>query len=284
MVSNDGALRIPRVPDHLVVVGAGVIGLELGSVWRRLGARVTVLELAPSILPGFDADMIKEAEKVFRQQGLDLRTAVRVTGARASGERITVEYEKDGGVDERIDADHVLVAVGRRPSLQGIDAAALGLGLGARGEILVDDQMRTNLPHVYAIGDAVGGKLLAHKAEEEGVVAAEVIAGHSSRMHYRTMRDFDDFAGLVRVDVGHVAVGDQQVAVGGERKAERAVQMSLVAEENSTRPLDVVQMARPMDRVDQVVHGRIDEQRVGFGLYARPVGPTKNAAGSGRCP
>jgi dihydrolipoamide dehydrogenase len=100
---------------------------------------------------------------------------------------VTVEYQRDGGIDERIDADHVLVAVGRRPSLQGIDAAALGLGLGARGEILVDDQMRTNLPHVYAIGDAVGGKLLAHKAEEEGVVAAEVIAGKPSRMHYRSM-------------------------------------------------------------------------------------------------
>ena len=187
VVSNDGALRIPRVPDRLVVIGAGVIGLELGSVWRRLGAQVTVLELAPSILPGFDADVIKESEKIFRQQGLELRTGVRVTGARITGERVTVEYQRDGGTDERIDADHVLVAVGRRPSLQGIDAAALGLGLGARGEILVDDQMRTNLPHVYAIGDAVGGKLLAHKAEEEGVVAAEVIAGHPSRMHYRSI-------------------------------------------------------------------------------------------------
>jgi dihydrolipoyl dehydrogenase len=187
VVSNDGALRIPRVPDRLVVIGAGVIGLELGSVWRRLGAQVTVLELAPSILPGFDADVIKESEKTFRQQGLELRTGVRVTGARVTGERVTVEYQRDGGTDERVDADHVLVAVGRRPSLQGIDAAALGLGIGARGEILVDDQMRTNLPHVYAIGDAVGGKLLAHKAEEEGVVAAEVIAGHPSRMHYRSI-------------------------------------------------------------------------------------------------
>jgi dihydrolipoamide dehydrogenase len=187
VVSNDGALRIPRVPDRLVVIGAGVIGLELGSVWRRLGAQVTVLELAPSILPGFDADVIKESEKIFRQQGLELRTGVRVTGARVTGDRVAVEYQRDGGTDERVDADHVLVAVGRRPSLHGIDAAALGLGIGARGEILVDDQMRTNLPHVYAIGDAVGGKLLAHKAEEEGVVAAEVIAGHPSRMHYRSI-------------------------------------------------------------------------------------------------
>ena len=187
VLSNDGALRIPQVPDHLIVIGAGVIGLELGSVWRRLGARVTVLELAPTILPGFDADVIKDAEKVFRQQGLDLRTGVRVTGARIDGQRVAVEFQKDGGASERLDADHVLVAVGRKPSLQGVDAAALGLGLGKRGEVLVDDQMRTNLAHVYAIGDAVGGKMLAHKAEEEGVVAAEVIAGQPSRMHYRSI-------------------------------------------------------------------------------------------------
>ena len=187
VLSNDGALRIPQVPERLVVIGAGVIGLELGSVWRRLGARVTVLELAPTLLPGFDADVIKEAEKLFRQQGLDVRTSVRVTGARIDAQRVTIDYQTDGGASQGIDADHVLVAVGRRPSLQGVDAAALGLGLGPRGEILVDDQMRTNLPHVYAIGDAVGGKLLAHKAEEEGVVAAEVIAGQPSRMHYRTI-------------------------------------------------------------------------------------------------
>jgi dihydrolipoyl dehydrogenase len=187
VLSNVGALRIPGVPEHLVVIGAGVIGLELGSVWRRLGARVTVLELAPTILPGYDADVIKTTDKIFRQQGMDLRTAVRVTGARRDGGHVAIDYQTDGGATAHLDSDYVLVAVGRRPSLAGIDAARLGLQLGPSGEILVDDQMRTNLPRVFAIGDAVGGKLLAHKAQEEGVVAAEVIAGQPSRMHYRSI-------------------------------------------------------------------------------------------------
>jgi dihydrolipoamide dehydrogenase len=187
VLSNVGALRIPEVPEHLIVIGAGAVGLELGSVWRRLGARVTVLELAPSILPGYDADVVREMEKVFRQQGLDLHTGVRVMGGAREPARVTVESQRDAGSTERIEGDYVLVSIGRRPSLGGIDAAALGLQLGPRGEVLVDDQMRTNLPHVYAIGDAVGGKLLAHKAEEEGVVAVEVIAGQPSRMEYRSI-------------------------------------------------------------------------------------------------
>jgi dihydrolipoamide dehydrogenase len=182
VLSNTGALKIPRVPDHLIVIGGGVIGLELGSVWRRLGARVTILELAPSILPGFDADVIKEAEKVFKKQGLTLRTGVTVTGARRSGDRVILNIG-----DETIEGDHVLVSVGRRPSLSGIDAQTLGLDLGRRGEIMVDPQMRTNLPNVYAIGDATGGKLLAHKAQDEGVVAVETIAGHPAAMNYRVV-------------------------------------------------------------------------------------------------
>ena len=186
VLSNAGALRIPAVPRHLVVIGGGVIGLELGSVWRRLGARVTVVELAPTILPGNDADIIKEADKIFRKQGLELRTGTTVTGASRDGHLVRVEIEKDGAT-ETLEADYVLVSVGRRPSLPGVDAAALGLELGRRGEIVVDHQMRTNLPNVFAIGDAVGGKLLAHKAEEEGVIAAEVIAGKPVEMHYRSM-------------------------------------------------------------------------------------------------
>ncbi len=191
VLSNIGALRIPEVPDHLVVIGGGVIGLELGSVWRRLGARVTVLELLPTILPGFDADIVKDADKVFRKQGLDLRTGVRVSAGRRddTGRRITIDYTRNGGtgVAETIDADYVLVSVGRKPNLSGVDAATLGVSIGPRGEILANDQMRTSVPHVYAIGDAVGGKLLAHKAQEEGVVAAEVIAGQMSRMRYVSM-------------------------------------------------------------------------------------------------
>ncbi|MEO8193872.1 MAG: dihydrolipoyl dehydrogenase [Gemmatimonadales bacterium] len=186
VLSNIGALTIPEIPKHLIVIGGGVIGLELGSVWRRLGAKVTVVELFPTILPGNDTEIIKEADRIFRKQGLDIRVGTKVVGAKVDGERIAVDVEKDGA-KETLDADYVLVSVGRKPSLTGIDAAALGLTLGKRGEIAVDAQMRTNLPNVFAIGDAVGGKLLAHKAEEEGVIAAEVIAGHHAQMDYKSM-------------------------------------------------------------------------------------------------
>ena len=186
VLSNIGALALAELPRHLIVIGGGVIGLELGSVWRRLGAAVTVVELMPTILPGSDADIIKEADRTFRKQGLDLRVASKVVGARTEGDRLLVEIEKDGA-RETLDADRVLVSIGRRPLLGGIDAGALGLALGKRGEIVVDGRMRTNLPNVYAIGDVVGGKLLAHKAEEEGVVAAEVIAGKQVEMHHHSM-------------------------------------------------------------------------------------------------
>jgi len=186
VVSNVGALTFSEVPKHLVVIGGGVIGLELGSVWRRLGARVTVVELMPTILPGNDDDIIKEADRVFRRQGMDVRVGTRVTGAAVENTHIGIQTDKDGQT-ETLEADRVLVSVGRRPSLTGIDVKSLGLATGARGEISVDAQMRTNLPNVFAIGDAVGGKLLAHKAEEEGIVAAEVIAGHRAEMHYHTV-------------------------------------------------------------------------------------------------
>ena len=186
VLSNIGALRIPEVPRHLVVIGGGVIGLELGSVWRRLGAKVTVVEMMPAILPGNDEEIVREADRIFRKQGLDLRASTMVTGADVLPDQVLVHVSKDGAA-ETLDADYVLVAVGRRPALRGIDVAALGLSLGARGQIAVDDQMRTNLPDVYAIGDAIGGKLLAHKAEEEGVIAAEVIAGKPAHMHYHSM-------------------------------------------------------------------------------------------------
>jgi dihydrolipoamide dehydrogenase len=186
VLSNDGALRIPRVPEHLIVIGGGVIGLELGSVWRRVGAKVTVIELLPNILPGTDPDIVKEAEKIFRKQGLEIRTGAKVAGAQIEGDRVTLDVETEGN-REQISGDYVLVSIGRKPSLNGIDAKALGLALGNRGEIIVDSQLRTNLPNVYAIGDAVGGKLLAHKAEEEGVVAAEVIAGYQVHMDYKSI-------------------------------------------------------------------------------------------------
>jgi len=186
ILSNVGALTIPRVPRHLIVIGGGVIGLELGSVWRRLGAKVTVVELMPTILPGMDDDVVKECDRVFRRQGLDLRTGTRVVGGRREGDCVLVEIERDGA-KETLDGDYALVAIGRKPSLGGLDAATIGLNLGRRAEILVDDKMRTSVPNVYAIGDCVPGPMLAHKAEEEGVVAAETIAGQSSHMHYKSI-------------------------------------------------------------------------------------------------
>jgi dihydrolipoamide dehydrogenase len=186
IVSNVGALQLPEVPKHLIVIGGGVIGLELGSVWRRLGAQVTVIELAPTILPGNDDDITKEATKIFKKQGLMLRTGCKVTGGARKGNTVQVEIDENGKA-ETLEADYVLVSIGRKPSLTGIDAAALGLALGTRGEIIADEQLRTNLPNVYAIGDCIGGKLLAHKAEDEGVIAAEVIAGKKAKMHYHTL-------------------------------------------------------------------------------------------------
>ena len=186
ILSNVGALKIPEVPKHLIVIGGGVIGLELGSVWKRLGAKVTVIELLPAILPGMDDDVVKEADRTLRKQGLEIRTNTRVTngGRTATGAFIIVEQD---GKPERIEGDYVLVAVGRRPATTGIDAKALGLDVGRRGELLVDDQMRTKVANVFAIGDCVPGPMLAHKAEEEGVVAAEVIAGKPVHMHYKSI-------------------------------------------------------------------------------------------------
>ncbi len=186
ILSNVGALSLSEVPRHLIVIGGGVIGLELGSVWRRLGSKVTVIELLPTILPGMDDDVIKEADRTFRKQGLELRPGTKVVSGRREGDNIFVEIEKDGA-RETLQGDYVLVAVGRRPALTGIDAPALGLALRPHGEIAVDDRMRTNRPGVYAVGDCVGGKLLAHKAEEEGIVAAEVIAGRPARMRYTSI-------------------------------------------------------------------------------------------------
>jgi dihydrolipoamide dehydrogenase len=210
VLSNVGALQIPEVPKHLIVIGGGVIGLELGSVWRRLGAKVTVVEYAPTILPGNDDDVVKEADRIFRKQGLDIHTGTRVVGADVRGDGVTIHVERDGAATS-FEGDYVLVSVGRKPSLSGVDAAALGLHLGPRGEIAVNDQMRTNLPHVYAIGDVVGGKLLAHKAEEEGVIAAEVMAGKPVHMHYRTM------PGVVYTwpEIATVGLTEQEVKASG---------------------------------------------------------------------
>jgi dihydrolipoamide dehydrogenase len=174
------ALAYPQVPEHLVVIGAGVIGLELGSVWSRLGARVTVLEYLDRILPGTDTEIATLARKLFEKQGLTFRLGVRVTGARREGDGCVVTAD---GL-EPIACDRVLLAVGRRPNTRGLGLEQLGLTLDARGRVPTDTHFRTTVPGVYAIGDVIAGPMLAHKAEEEGVACVEYIATGHGHVNY----------------------------------------------------------------------------------------------------
>ena len=178
IVDSTGALELPQVPKHLVVIGGGVIGLELGSVWRRLGAKVTVVEFLDQILPGMDADVRKEANKIFKKQGFEFRLSTKVTKADKKGDGVilTVEPAK-GGAAETIEADAVLVAIGRRPNTDGLGLEAAGVKVNQRGQIEVDHDFRTGVEGIYAIGDVTPGPMLAHKAEDEGVAVAEILAG-----------------------------------------------------------------------------------------------------------
>ncbi len=180
IVDSTGALDLPQVPDHMIVIGGGVIGLELGSVWRRLGAKVTVVEYLDQILPGFDEEVRKESAKLFKKQGMELRTGIKVTGVTVQGDMASVAVEPaKGGGGETIQADAVLVAIGRRANVDGLNLEAIGLALNERGQVPTDHSFRTEVNGVWAIGDAVPGLMLAHKAEDEGVAVAENIAGHT---------------------------------------------------------------------------------------------------------
>ncbi len=178
IVDSTGGLALDRVPQHMVVIGGGVIGLELGSVWRRLGAKVTVVEFLDQLLPGMDSEVRKEAAKIFRKQGLELRLSTKVTGATVAGGTATLTLEPAaGGAAETLEADCVLVAIGRRPNTDGLGLDVIGLTANARGQIETDDTFRTAVDGVWAIGDVIPGPMLAHKAEDEGIAVAENIAG-----------------------------------------------------------------------------------------------------------
>ena len=177
------ALDYPEVPEHLVVIGAGYIGLELGSVWKRLGAKVTVLEYLDRILPGMDEEIAKEALKIFKKQGLEFRLGAKVTSAKAEGDTCTVEVEGQ----EPITCDRVLVAVGRKPNTDGLGLEAVGLELDERGRVPVDERFQTAVDGVYAIGDAIRGPMLAHKAEEEGIACVEGVAGGYVHVPYEAI-------------------------------------------------------------------------------------------------
>ena len=185
IVSSTGALELSTVPGHLVVIGAGVIGLELGSVWRRLGARVTVVEFLDRILPGMDAEIATATRRILTKQGMTFRLGTKVTGATASDNGVTLTVEPvKGGAAEQFDADIVLLAIGRRPYLEGLGLDAVGVAVDERGRVRTDGHYATNVPGIYAIGDAIAGPMLAHKAEDEGVALAEILAGRAGHVNY----------------------------------------------------------------------------------------------------
>lgn len=187
ILSNDGALSVTDVPKKLGIIGSGVIGLELGSVWRRLGAEVTILEAMPTFLGAADEQVAKEALKLLTKQGLSINLNAKVASVKAHKKGADVEYTDGEGKDHKVTFDKLIVSIGRIPNTHGLNAEEVGLALDERGSIKVDDQCKTNLPNVWAIGDVVRGPMLAHKAEEEGVAVAERIAGQHGHVNFGTI-------------------------------------------------------------------------------------------------
>ena len=178
IVDSTGALELAKVPGHMVVIGGGVIGLELGSVWRRLGAKVTCVEYLDQILPGMDGDVRKEANRIFKKQGIEFKLKTKVTKAEVKGKKAVLTLEPAAGGDaETLEADVVLVSIGRRPNTEGLGLDKAGLATNQRGQIETDHDFRTSVPGIWAIGDVIPGPMLAHKAEDEGIACAENIAG-----------------------------------------------------------------------------------------------------------
>jgi dihydrolipoamide dehydrogenase len=178
IVDSTGALELPQVPKRMVVIGGGVIGLELGSVWRRLGAQVKVVEFLDQILPGFDGDVRKEANKIFKKQGFEFKLSTKVIKAERKGDTVTLTVEPAaGGTAETLEADVVLVSIGRRPNTEGLGLDKAGLQVNQRGQVETDHDFRTSVKGIWAIGDVIPGPMLAHKAEDEGIAVAENIAG-----------------------------------------------------------------------------------------------------------
>ena len=187
VLSNDGALRIGAVPKKLALIGSGVIGLEMGSVWRRLGSEVTILEGLPTFLGAVDQQIAKEAKKAFDKQGLKIELGVQVGEIKTGKKGVSIAYTNAKGEAQTLDADKLIVSIGRVPNTTGLNAQVLGLALDERGAIVVDADCKTNVPGVWAVGDVVRGPMLAHKAEEEGVAVAERIAGQHGHVNFNTI-------------------------------------------------------------------------------------------------
>ena len=251
IVDSTGGLALAKVPQHMVVIGGGVIGLELGSVWRRLGARVTVVEFLDQLLPGMDDDVRKEAAKLFKKQGMELRLSTKVTGASVKGKKATLTLEPSaGGATETLDADCVLVAIGRRPNVDGLGLETIGLQLNQRGQIDTAHDFRTSVDGVWAIGDVIPGPMLAHKAEDEGIAVAENIAGLTGIVNHAvipgvvyTMPEFAG-VGLTEADAkarGAVKVGKFPMMANSRAKTNRDTDgfVKIIADAETDRVLGV---------------------------------------------
>lgn len=212
IVSSTGALELSEVPKKMVVIGGGVIGLELGTVWRRLGAEVTVIEFMDNILPGMDGEIRKEAKKIFAKQGIEMKLSSKVVSAKTSSKGVELSVEPAaGGKAEKVSADVVLMAIGRKPYTEGLGLDKAGVKLDERGRIEVDDFFETSVEGIYAIGDVIRGAMLAHKAEDEGVVLAEMLAGQSGHI------DYDCIPGVVYTwpEVASVGKTEEQLKEAG---------------------------------------------------------------------
>jgi dihydrolipoamide dehydrogenase len=215
IVDSTGALELPEVPSHLVVIGGGVIGLELGSVWRRLGARVTVVEYLDQILPGMDEEIRKESNKIFKKQGFEYKLGTKVTGVVRNGDSVTVTVEPaKGGAFETIEASHVLVSIGRRPNTDGLNLEAAGLKANQKGQVETDHSFRTSVAGVWAIGDVIPGPMLAHKAEDEGIAVAENIAGLTGIVNHNLIPSVV----YTTPEIAGVGLSEEQARAGGEIK------------------------------------------------------------------
>jgi len=256
VISSDQGIALPKTPERMVVVGAGAIGLELGSVWARLGAQVTVVEALANIGgPSIDADVAKVAQKAFESQGIKFELGAKVTGVKKAAGGATLTAERDGKVIE-FPADRILVAVGRKANTTGLGAQEAGLKLDERGRIVIDDHFKTSLPGVYAIGDVVVGPMLAHKAEEEGVAVAEIIAGKPGHVNHALIPGviYTDpevanvgMTEAAAVAAGHeVRVGKFAVAANGRAIAGDATAglVKVIADAKTDKVLGVQMVAR----------------------------------------
>jgi dihydrolipoamide dehydrogenase len=212
IVTSTGALELPKVPKTMVVIGAGVIGLELGSVWRRLGADVTVVEFLDVVLPGMDGEVSKNMQRILKKQGMKFKMKTKVTGAKTAKSGVTLTMEpRDGGDAETMKADVVLVSIGRRPYIESLGLDKVGVKVSDRGFVEVDADFQTNVEGIYAIGDVIGGAMLAHKAEDEGMVCAEIMAGQTGHI------DYDAIPGIVYThpEVASVGKTEEQLKEAG---------------------------------------------------------------------